>query len=62
MGPGRILVKGGLDLQGDGGEAAQCNKEADENCCSIGRYLEEDTTRVDLDWNTGTRDSIVNQL
>ena len=61
-GPGGVLGEGGLDLQGDGGEAAEGDQEADEDCCSIRRDLEEDTTRVDLDRDTGTRVTIGQQF
>ena len=61
-GPGGVFGQGGLDLQGDGGEAAQGDEEADEDCSSIGRDLEKDTTRVDLDGDTGARVTIGQQL
>jgi len=57
-GPEGVLGEGGLDLQGDGGEAAEGDQEADEDCCTIGRDLEHDTDRVDLDGDTWARVTI----
>ena len=45
-------------LNSDCWEASKSDHEADEDSCSVGRDLNEDGERIDLDRNTGSSVSI----